>query len=565
MNLFKGKSKRTRIFGVITLLVIVFLFGINLFLSILGLNKSIYIDLTPEGLYTLSDEMVAECSFVNELDGDGRKIKIIFCNDPDKLISSTTTRVTYFMALKLEKMFDNIEVEAINVNFNPTAVSKYKTTSLSQITTADVIVAYGDRYRIVGAENFWTKSSSTGQYWSYNGEYRLATLMKSVTLANDSNPTAYFLVGHGETYYDADNKESAGSIETEYFKDLLIERGLKVKLLNISEVDAIPSDCALLIMNKPTEDYVADPDRYDEFFYVSDLEKIDRYLTKNQGAMMVALDPFSDSDLSTLKSYLYEWGFEFSDSVLRDKEGSAIDDTAIKAVYNTNPESYGNAIYGEFAALASAPKMLFKNSGYVKCAYGISSTVNEAGAANIVKRYASFLTTPNTAIPYAYNELSGKYDSPSGNAGAYDLAGVTTRTAFDSKTAEYTYSYVFCASSANFFSGEMLSNASYSNFDIISALVNNMSRMDIYASSSVGGVSMNNADRYGGKRLVSTLLSTVDTYVYGTNPETGITEIEKTNKAFTSNARKVITVCVFIIPTLTLCAGIFVSIKRKFK
>ena len=189
-------------FAAITLLLIVALIGLNLLVSLLVQNNLLYIDMTPEELYTLSDLMIEECGFVNGLSED-KKIKITFCNDPDNLISSTVTRVTYFMALALEKAFDNIEVAEVNVRYEPTAVSQYKTTSLSEINQTDVIVSCGDRYRIIGANNFWTVEN--GAFWSYNGEYRMATVMKSVSMANDNNPSAYFLTGHGEDYYDEEN------------------------------------------------------------------------------------------------------------------------------------------------------------------------------------------------------------------------------------------------------------------------------------------------------------------------------------------------------------------------
>ena len=553
MKKVKGKSRRTRIFSIITVALIAVLIGLNLLLSVVGQKSSVYIDLTPEGLYSVTDKMVDECKFIDDL--DGQKVKIIFCNDPDNLASSAVTRVTYFMALNLAREFDNLEVETVNVNFNPTAVAKYKTTSLSKINPSDVIVAYGDRYRILGAPNFWTVSD--GAYYSYNGEYKMATALKSVTLANDKNPTAYFVTGHGETCYDDKNPDSESSSATVELKHLLTERGLKTALLDISSVDAIPNDCALLIINNPTSDFATDPDRYNEFSYVSDIEKVERYLTKNQGALMIAKDP--SVNLPILDELLYEWGFDFSDSFIKDKE-SSLGENVINGVYNTDEESFGYAIYGDFASLESAPKTIFKNTGYVSCSFGESSTINEPGAANVSKRYASFLTTPASARPYAFDSLTGGYDAPSGDAGVYDLAAVTTRSSFDSKTAEYTYSYVFCANSKDFFSNEILSNASCANYDVISALINNVSRSDIYASSELGGISLN-LQNIGGKKLVSTVLTTEDVSIFSEDGK----EIVKTNYAVTGTVKTVVTVAVAVIPLAMLVLGIVVSVKRKYK
>ena len=142
----------------------------------------------------------------------------------------------------------------------------------------------------------------------------------------------------------------------------------------------------------------------------------------------------------------------------------------------------------------------------------------------------------------------------------YDLAAVTTRSSFDSKTAEYTYSYVFCANSKDFFSNEILSNASCANYDVISALINNVSRSDIYASSELGGISLN-LQNIGGKKLVSTALTTEDVNIFSEDGK----EIVKTNYAVTGTVKTVVTVAVAVIPLVMLVLGIVVSVKRKYK
>ena len=56
-TLFKGRSTRTKIFTVITLCSILLIVGINLLLTYLGAQRLLYIDLTPEGFYRMSDNM----------------------------------------------------------------------------------------------------------------------------------------------------------------------------------------------------------------------------------------------------------------------------------------------------------------------------------------------------------------------------------------------------------------------------------------------------------------------------------------------------------------------------
>lgn len=558
MRIFKGKSKRTVIFSAITVGVIVVLFAANLALSLIGGGRNWFIDTTPEGLYSLTKAMAEECAFVEELgktDGD-KCVKITFCNDPDRLISNFDTRATYYMALDLQKKYSNVEVETINVNTNPTALSKYKRTSLTKINSTDVIVSYGDRYRIVGALNFWTTD-----YFSYNGEYRMATLIKSVTAINQ--PSAYFLTDHGETYYDPKNPESEGSLNTSYFYDLLSDCGLQVKTLAISEVDAIPDDCALLIINNPRKDFVTDPDKYNSLSYVSDLEKLDRYLVNKQGAIVVTKDYDEALSLPNLEDFLHEWGFDFSTSQVRDDESSVAGSGGknLIAVYETAEDSYANAIYGDYASLATSARTTINNTGYITNSYGEQGYRNEAGSSETVKRYAPFLKSSSKASSYFYSDLAGNYDDSKvlDSTGQFDLAALTVRQTYDSVTAEHTYSYLFCAASADFFSNESLSNAAYANYDIMTALINNISRVDVYASLELGGTSLNSSS-YGGKQLVSTKLSTEDSEVFAPDAS----EVIKVNYGISTTEKVVYTVIVAVVPFIVLIAGAVVCIRRRF-
>ena len=566
MNLFKLKSKRAAAFSVITVSAIVLLLILNFLLTLFGGSNNGYVDLTPEGLYTVSDAMLSEISFVDEIGKtDGEKtVKVTFCTDPDYLAGSLTTRPTYFMATSLANTFDNFEVETVNITNNPTALSQYRPTSLAEIKPTDIVVSYGDRYRIVGAANFWTtdtENDQTTNYFAYNGEYRLATLIKSVT--SIEQPKAYFITDHGETYYDANNPNSESSKKAAYLHDLLLDRGLTTDTLKLGEVDEIPEDCALLIINNPREDFDTDKDKFGSFYYVSDTEKIDKYLTRNQGAVMVAKD--YAIDLPILEDFLHEWGFDFSTSQVRDSEYSIADEnntnSSIIAVYETEENSYANAIYGDFASISSSPSTVFSNTGYITNSFGFDDYKNEPGSPDTVKRYASFLKSSESAMAYMKGE-DGSYLGSSiieNDEGSFDLASVTVREAFDSVKNEYSHSYLFCSASSDFFSNALLGNSSYANFDIVSALVNNITRTDVYASIELGGTSLTSSS-YGGKQLVETELFEEDTTVYSSDA----TSIVRVNKGLTNGMRITYSILVGVLPVSILVLGVIVCIRRRF-
>ena len=574
-SIFKGKSARTRIFAVISVFAVLLIFGLNLLLTAVGLKNTVYLDLTPEGLYSLTDRMIEECSFIDELPEE-KEIKITFCTDPDNLVGSTVMRATYFMALNLQKEFDNVKVETVNAALNPTALARYKTTSLSTISASDVIISFGDRYRIASANSFWGLDSN-GALWSYNGEYRLASILMSLT--SRTQPVAYFITGHGESYYDVDNPECDMSIKNAYFADLLSERGLYIKTLDLSAqgVTKVPDDAALLIINNPTRDFTYDESQLGALSYVSELEMIDNYLVKGNGSLMVSLsydlrdyEGYDDAlaagtvdtfnPLKSLKIFLAEWGFTFSDTQVKDK-GNSYDSEGedIIGVYSTDNDSYGNAIYGKYASSASAPKMVVTNTGYIECSFGLGTSMQEQGSSETKRQYDSFISTSASAIGYAYNESKDDYSYTATDPGAKALAAVVARQRLDPVETVYTYSYVFCANSKDFFSNDLLGNPAYANYDVISAVVENMVRTDVYASSDLGGSSMNSKN-FGGKQLASTTIYDYENYVY--SPDA--TEVVKINKGITPLSKTVFSIFIYAVPVAIAIFGIAVGIKRRF-
>ena len=545
MNIFKSRQGRGKLFAVITVAAILLALLLNLFLTYFGLHKTLYIDMTPEGLYRMTDAMEKECSYVDtELD---EKVKIIFCTDPDILVASTNTRVPYFLATELDNTFDNIELETVNVTYNPTAVARYKATSLSEINPSDIIVAYGDRYRVLNADSLWTAADD--KVWSFNGEYRLASIIKSVT-AKD-RPKAYFLTGHGETVYDPQNPDNPGNLEMLEMYNLLTERGLEVKTLDLSDKNAVPDDCVLLVINNPREDLTEDSADKNSYGYVSETEKIDKYLVRDHGSVMVSID--YALDLPVFEAFLGEWGFEISDSRVSDSSLAlrGDDSTVFSGVYDTDKDGYAYSIYGSFASLSSAPEMVFGNTGYLTSSFGTGVSIPEPGTYSVSRNFAPFFFSSKKALSHAFDEATGDYTDLQKNSEELILAGVTTRLEADSYSAEYSYSYLMCAASPDFFSDDYVGNPAYANYEVLSALVENMIRTDKHASIELGGLSMNSPN-VGGKVLEDTTIYSVDTY------------IDSEYRLLSTTASVWYTVIFLAVPLAVAVVGIVVKIKRRF-
>ena len=552
-TLFKGKSTRTKIFTAITVTGILLIFALNLLLTYFGGISLAFADMTPEGFYSVSPEMEAALSeTVGKPRADGKlpEIKITFCTDPDYLMGSESMRPAYVMALAIANRYDNVTVKTVNVALEPAAVAMYKTTSLDVIDAADMIVSYGGKYRVVNAATFWTENM-----FSYNGEYRMISILASLTAIE--KPVAYFVVGHGETVYDPAAPESDMSLSMASFADLLTERGMEIKTLDIASVDRVPDDCALLIINTPTSDFDTDPDKYDRFDYVSDLEKLDRYLVSESGA--VIFNKGQGVSLPNLDSFLFEWGIAFGDGIVKD-ESNCLEDvgergTAVLGVYDTDTNSFGSAYYGDFASLSSSPKMVFTDSGYLYCSYGDSDAVSEAGTYNGKRVYSHFIGSSDGAV--AYESLGSSVLTA--EEGQKTLCAVTTRTHLDGYTSENSYSYLFAANSRDFFTNDVLGNQSYANYSVMSSVITNISRTERHASIELGGTSLN-SPKYGGKQTVSTTLSDTDTKVYTSDAK----EVLRINKGVTAGNITLVTVVAVAVPVTALIVGVCVFVRRKF-
>ena len=586
-NPFTGKSTRTKIFTVITVAAIVLLMALNLVGTSFGIYGNAYIDLTPEGLYALRDRMTDACEsiFYTE-DGELRDpgITITFCDDRDNLISNTMTRTIYYMAIALSKKFENCKVESVNVKMNPTAVAQYKTTSLTQIDSDDVIVSYGQRYSITSAEKFW-HIGSDGKVYSFDGEYKLASIMMSLTLVN--RPAAYFVTDHEtSTYFDKNDPEKIANPNLGAFVDLLHERGLEVKNLNIAKdviekaakeseltgkivEPTVPEDCVLLIINNPREDFDIDKSNFGTFSYISETEVLDRYMAESRGSIMITMDYRGDkngNNMPNFEDFLREWGIELTDTRVEDSENHIKTEdgeiTTIIADYDLEEGTYANSIYGDFAAISTSPRVVISNTGTIVSSHGMMVSPNEPGSSDTSRIFAPLLYTSKDAVSCG-KDKQGEYKATD-TVGKQILAAVGGRQTIDGNTGNYTYSYVFCAASSDFFTDSLIGNASYANYDVVSALIQNIARLETHADSSLGGLSMNNDDdSFGGKMLHDASIRETEKYDKEFDKDGNLIK-NKVMHALEKPMLVVITVMAFVAPVAIAVVGIVICLKRKY-
>ncbi len=549
------RSALRRYMTPISVAVIVLLLLVNLGLAAILQYKSLYVDLTPEGLYTLSDEMIRECDKIES------EITITFCNDPDRLLASYETRYVYILATELANRYDNIDVETYNLTLNPTALDRFRTTSASRLDSNYVIVSSGDRYRIYNAASFWITDSSSadGAYFSFDGEYTMATALFSLTAIN--TPVAYFVYGHGESIYvpESDGEHAnllpLSSEDSSAFYELLLAQGLKVDYINLSEVDEIPQDCATLIVNGPTSDFVASD--LTSYYDRSETELIDRYLSGKSGSLLVFKDP--DHVLPNLEQFCAKWGIAFGGpSIVKDEVQSLGDavgtaselwNTRLLADYTSDTGSYSYGMYRDIASLPSAPAVVVDRTGSVSCAWPRKDMLHSGSTESSVS-YSDFLLSSKNAKAYSIdrNELTGDF-------GVYSLAALSTKLRVDKDTGQNYYSYVFGAATTNLTTNEYLTDFSCANYDVLFALIRSISRVNSYADLNLGSSSLN-SENVGGKPLVHSQMKNEPFTDFITDRELA---------AFTGSSLTLWSVIVIVLPLVAVpIVGAAVCIRRRF-
>lgn len=487
LKLPTGKWRNPLTLALLILLAAVLL-AVSLLFPFLMHRYNWYPDLTPEGLYTMSDALVEELSGVDE------DVEIIFCAEEDYLFGNDEMRLPYVTCKKLAAAHDRISLRHVNLVSDPNAVDDFKTTEGSKITWQTIIVRAGNRYKILSPASFY--GSEEGEYVTYNGEYRIATAILSLT-AYKNGACAYFAVGHGERYYIEGDEGSDPSLSA--FYTMLGDLGMKVSKLELDKIDAVPEDCALLIMCDPNEDYAFFSDTFDK---TGALERLDKYLSE-RNALMV----FRDADavsLPVLDEYLDEWGFSFDYTKVTSKENSLGTDAGeldsadrlIVTYPDEDSAAIGYSMISSLVDMATPPKTVMP-----------ASTSMRQSWTDYLLSVAEDTTRCVSAVFYAPSDAEARKGDgflvpPKG--GAHWLAAVTTEARLIG--GEHQYSYVFAAGSTEMIENRYLADPAYGNGDVMFSIVRHISRADVYASSSLGGFDIN-SDNYGGKMFDETHLT----------------------------------------------------------
>jgi hypothetical protein len=159
-----------------------------------------------------------------------------------------------------------------------------------------LVVACGDAFRVVPAAALWEPEGDGGAM-AFRGEALLTEAL--LGMAQATRPAVYFTQGHGErSPEDFDRRTGFSRVAAR-----MREVNLDVACVNLLETQAVPADCALLVVAAPRRTFLP-----------FELSLLRDYLDR-KGRLLLLLDARTESGLEPL---LLEWGVQIGGDIVVD-------------------------------------------------------------------------------------------------------------------------------------------------------------------------------------------------------------------------------------------------------
>ncbi len=477
----------------LTALIVAAIIIINVIFSLVVYRYNLYVDLTPDLHFTISDECYALLDGSNDDDGNSPiemlekfraenkeynaanglsegdegyrdehvMINILFPTERDVLEATETTKYVVVNADELRTKYpDHISVEFVNGQRNPSRLTKYLSSNTEVIDLESVIIECGTEYRIRSISSFYLYDNDAAV--AYNGEKAYASSILAVTRAEA--PLACYTVNHGEA--------PTGSLLTS-----IEDAGYRYQPIDLSKED-IPEACRMLIVFDPKQDFLAGSDGLGSD---GELTKLDAFL-EDRNAMMVFMNPDSyTGKLKNFEDFLTEWGIEISRQgndpyLVRDTADSILGNSAaVVGAYGRNELTEGWT--ASMTSGASAPKVVFPNSAVLSLATGFGyERIERVDEESGEKLYIGYSGTRNRWVydlfvtgENAVAEAGGKVIAKSTADNPLKLMTVSVQTYTEQEylNAIEDSAYVMVCASTEFASDKYINSNAFGNADLL--------------------------------------------------------------------------------------------------
>lgn len=222
---------------VLAILILVVFVPINM---IFGYYDKVY-DMTPSGKYTLNPittQLIEDTS--------DKQIEIYFLSSLMDLKEVPRYLPLYHTLTKLDEQ-DNITLTCFDPNEDTELAESLNPTGLLDVGLADIFVKCGNTIKQIKFIRCFQQDSNG--ILEYAGEELIAGAIYLCTSGN--LPTVYFLTGYSDKTLDENYS---------IYKEEIMSDNYDVQELNLSEVDKVPENTAIIYLAAPQKD-ISDSDR----------------------------------------------------------------------------------------------------------------------------------------------------------------------------------------------------------------------------------------------------------------------------------------------------------------
>lgn len=282
----KNNKLKFRLEGAaVTALSIVIVILLNMLFSVLGTKTDLKLDLTGDGVFTLSDESRQVTDAVS------KEINIYYATNAE----NRNARYSEILA-SFESASKLIAVSEINLDTDPVFSRNYKLKSYNSVV---VECKETCKVRIVDSSLIEYGQKNENGIINTKVNYLESYVAAAIRYVTSEDPLmVYIAQGHGEI---AEN-----SSFLDYLMNMLYTEAMSVKIIDFT-TDAIPADADMLLFAGPTQDFTAeDVKKLDDFLEIGgrvqiysnpsyELPNMNAYLEANWGVRINA-DCVSDSN-----------------------------------------------------------------------------------------------------------------------------------------------------------------------------------------------------------------------------------------------------------------------------
>jgi len=332
------KLKYGTLATVFTLIIVAIVVAVNLIVQDVTERFDLTIDLTDNDIYTISQDTIDYLVSIED------EIEITVLADE----SAFENNAIYFkQASEVIKKYalysDKISVSFVDMNKNPSVVTRFNEVYKGDLTEGDIVVFRealseddSDRIKVLSLSSLFTTSTDSYGNTTVSQSNAEQELTSAVMYVTDANPKKAVLVS---TDMPTSVYASAQSL-----LNMLSSNGYDLEEVDLLTDDLDIESTDLLLILSPLND-----------FSTPVIDKISDYLYNdgNLGKNVLYMANYDQNTTSNIDEFLEEWGLAIGDSYIAETNTSASQNVSVYGLGYTIRSSIGVIANDDYADLVS--------------------------------------------------------------------------------------------------------------------------------------------------------------------------------------------------------------------